>query len=108
MYMDDAVRATVQLMDADADKIKVRTSYNLAAISFTAKQLEEEVRKLIPELEVTYKPDHRQKTADSWPMSIDDSEARKDWGWKHQVDLPSLAKIMIQNLKAHPKLLEKV
>lgn len=95
MYMDDAVRATIKLMDAEPEKIKVRTSYNLAAISFTVKELVEEVKALIPKLEVTYKPDQRQKNADSWPMSIDDSQARKDWGWEHKFDLKELAKIMV-------------
>lgn len=99
MYMDDAIRATIGLMDTNAENVKVRTSYNLAAISFQAQELAEELRKYIPNLEVTYKPDHRQKIADSWPKSIDDSEARKDWGWKHQLDLPTMTKIMVENLK---------
>ena len=92
-------------MEAPNDKIKVRTSYNLAAISFTVKDLAAEVKNLIPEFQISYKPDHRQKTADSWPQSIDDSSAREDWGWKHEVDLKTLSKIMIESLKANPKLL---
>lgn len=99
MYMDDAIRATIELMDASIETIKVRTSYNLAAISFTAKQLAEEVKALIPDFEISYKPDHRQKTADSWPRSIDDSSARQDWGWAHRIDLKALTKIMIESLK---------
>ena len=98
MYMDDAVRATISLMDADPDKLTVRTSYNLAAISFSAKELEEEIKKHIP-LVATYKPDHRQKIADSWPNSIDDSTARKDWGWKHEYDLAKMTEVMLENLK---------
>jgi len=86
IYMQDAIKATLQIMQADSSQIKVRTSYNLAAISFSAKQLAYAINKHIP-LEVTYKPDHRQKIADSWPDSIDDSEARKDWGWKHEFGL---------------------
>jgi len=99
MYMDDAIRGTIQLMDAPADKLTVRTSYNLAAISFTAKELTDEVKKHIPNLSVDYRPDHRQKYADSWPRSIDDSQAREDWGWKHEYDLPKMTVEMIVKLK---------
>lgn len=99
MYMDDAVRATMEIMDKESDKIKVRTSYNLAAVSFQAQELEEEVRKHIPDLKTTYKPDHRQEIADSWPQSIDDSDARKDWGWHHEFDLPKMTEEMIRNLR---------
>jgi len=98
MYMDDAIRSIFEIMEADADKIKIRTSYNLAAISFSAKELEEEIKKHLP-LEVVYLPDERQKIADSWPKSIDDSEARKDWGWQHQFDLAKMTEAMIENLK---------
>lgn len=104
MYMDDAIRATIELMEAPQENIKVRTSYNLAAISFKASELAHEVQKLIPDFQISYKPDHRQKTADSWPRSIDDSEARKDWGWKHEVDLKTLAHIMVDSLKKEKKL----
>lgn len=107
MYMDDAVRATIELMQAPVEKIKVRTSYNIAAISFKAEELAQEVKKLVPGFEITYKPDHRQKNANSWPMSIDDSEARADWGWKHTVDLGALAKIMIEGLKNNRHLLKE-
>lgn len=98
MYMDDAIEATLKIMEADIEKIKIRTSYNLAALSFSAKELEEEIKKLIP-LEVVYQPDHRQKIADSWPKSIDDREARKDWGWEHQFDLAKMTKTMLEKLK---------
>ncbi|TDQ21930.1 NAD-dependent epimerase/dehydratase family protein [Tenacibaculum caenipelagi] len=100
MYMDDAINATIQLMQADAENIKTRTSYNLAAISFTPKEIAEEIRKYIPEFTITYNPDFRQAIADSWPQVIDDSVARKDWGWRHQFDLASMTKDIITNLQA--------
>lgn len=98
MYIDDAIRATVDLMKADLNT-KDWNSYNLAAVSFEAKELEQELKKYIPNLVVTYKPDHRQQIADSWPKSIDDSLARKDWGWKHEYGLPEMTKIMVENLR---------
>lgn len=98
MYISDAVAATVMIMGADPSKIKVRTSYNIAALSFTAKQLEEEIKKHIP-LKVEYKPDERQKIADSWPNSLDDSQAREDWGWKHNYNRSQLVEEIIKNLK---------
>lgn len=98
MYMDDGIRATVELMEADPEKLTVRNSYNLAAISFTADALAREINKHI-KVSVTYKPDHRQKIADSWPQSVDDSTARKDWGWKHEFTLPKMTREMIKNLK---------
>ncbi|MEM4359114.1 MAG: NAD-dependent epimerase/dehydratase family protein [Candidatus Bilamarchaeaceae archaeon] len=102
MYMPDAIRGTIQLMEADASKITIRTSYNLAAISFTPKEIAEEIRKHIPEFTCTYKPDFRQAIADSWPKSIDDSQARKDWGWAHEYDLAKMTKDMLEKLKAKP------
>lgn len=98
MYMDDAVKATIDLMDADPAKLTVRTSYNIAAISFSAKELAEDVNRLV-KVDVTYKPDHRQAIADSWPMSIDDSQARKDWGWSHSYDLPKMSNVMVEKLR---------
>ena len=98
MYVNDAVKATLMIMDADPDKIKIRTSYNIAALSFSAKELEEEIKKHIP-LKVEYKPDERQKIADSWPNSLDDSEARADWDWKHDYDLKQLVEEIITNLE---------
>jgi nucleoside-diphosphate-sugar epimerase len=98
MYMDDAIHATLQLMDAPKENIRIRTSYNLAAISFTAEELAQEVQKHIP-IHVTYTPDHRQKIADSWPASIDDSSAREDWQWQHEFDLPRMTKEMILKLQ---------
>jgi len=99
MYMDDAIKGTLQLMDADTKKITIRTSYNHAAISFSAKELAEEIKKHIPELKVEYVPDHRQKIADSWPKVIDDSTARKDWGWKHEFDLKKMTEVMLKELR---------
>lgn len=99
MYMDDAIRGTLMLMDADGNKLSVRTSYNLGALSFSVEELVDEVKKHIPNLEVTYSPDGRQEIADSWPNSIDDSVARTDWGWAHEFDLPKMTEVMIKNLK---------
>ena len=99
MYMPDAIRGTIELMDAPPEKLTVRTSYNLAAISFSAKELADEVARHIPGFTCTYEPDQRQKIADSWPKSIDDSAARRDWGWKHEYDLAKMSTDMIANLK---------
>lgn len=98
MYMDDAIKATINIMKADADQIKIRSSYNLAAMSFTPEEIAEEIKKHIPDFSITYKPDFRQHIADSWPASIDDSHARKDWGWNHQYDLASMTKDMLEHL----------
>jgi len=99
MYMDDAIRAAIMIMDAGKEKIKLRTSYNLAAISFSAKELEEAIRKKIRDLKAEYEPDERQKIADSWPSVMDDSEARNDWGWKHEFDLKKTTEVMLEKLK---------
>ena len=98
MYIDDAIRATVDLMKADLNT-QEWNSYNLAAVSFEARELEAELKKYIPNLAVTYKPDHRQNIADSWPKSIDDSLARRDWGWKHEYSLSEMTKIMVESLR---------
>jgi nucleoside-diphosphate-sugar epimerase len=98
MYMPDAIRATIELMEADAGKISVRTSYNIAAISFSPAEIASEIKKHIPRFAIAYKPDYRQAIADSWPQSIDDSVARKDWGWKHEYDLPRITADMLDNL----------
>jgi nucleoside-diphosphate-sugar epimerase len=99
MYMPDAIRATIELMEAPADKIGIRTSYNLSAMSFSPKEIAAEVKKHIPEFQMSYKPDYRQAIADSWPQSIDDSVARRDWGWKHEFDLQKMTADMFANLK---------
>ncbi|MEO8516227.1 MAG: L-threonine 3-dehydrogenase [Flavobacterium sp.] len=99
MYMDDAIKATVNIMQADADKIKIRSSYNLSAMSFTPKEIAEEIKKHFPDFTIDYAPDFRQKIADSWPASIDDSFARKDWGWKNDFNMDNMTVEMITQLK---------
>lgn len=98
MHMEDAIRATIEIMHAPAEQIRIRGSYNLAGISFTPKQIAEEIKKHIPDFTITYKPDFRQQIADSWPQSIDDSEARKDWAWAQKYDLAGLVDNMLKNL----------
>lgn len=99
MFMDDAIRATVSIMESDAEKIKVRSSYNLSGMSFDPEDVTESIKKHIPEFEISYEPDFRQAIADSWPQSIDDSEAQKDWGWKSKISLDEMTDIMLTNLK---------
>ncbi|MEM2146984.1 MAG: L-threonine 3-dehydrogenase [Candidatus Bathyarchaeia archaeon] len=99
MYMPDCIKAAINLMDADASRIKCRTSYNVAAISFSPAELVAEIKKHIPEFVCEYKPDFRQKIADSWPMTIDDCVAREDWGWNPEYDLASMTRDMIEKLK---------
>ena len=99
MYMDDAIAATIQIMQSPKEQIKIRSSYNLAAMSFTPTEIAEEIKKFIPEFTITYHPDFRQKIADSWPASIDDSAAREDWNWSHQFDISSMTKDMLDHLK---------
>ena len=101
MYMDDAIKATIGIMQAPAEQVKIRSSYNLAAMSFTPKQIGEEIKKHYPNFELSYEPDFRQKIADSWPASIDDTSAREDWGWKNDFDLESMTVDMFKNLKEH-------
>jgi nucleoside-diphosphate-sugar epimerase len=98
MYMDDAIDATIRIMQAPADEIKIRSSYNLAAMSFTPTEIAAEIQKHIPDFTVSYKPDFRQIIADSWPASIDDSKAREDWNWHHKFDLESMTVDMLKNL----------
>jgi len=98
MYMDDAINATINIMKAPAEQIKIRSSYNLAAMSFTPTEIAAEIKKHIPEFTISYEPDFRQKIADSWPASIDDSRAREDWGWKHEFDLESMTVDMLEHL----------
>ena len=98
MYMDDAIRATVGIMQAPKENIKIRSAYNLSAISFTPKEIASVIAQEKPGFEISYAPDFRQAIADSWPSSIDDSSAREDWGWKHDYDLESMTKVMLKNL----------
>ena len=104
MYMPDAIRATIELMEAPAEQVKIRSSYNLAGVSFTPKQIAEEVKKHIPDFKMTYNPDFRQAIADSWPSSIDDNYAQKDWGWELKYDLEKMTSDMMINLKEQYKI----
>ncbi|MFW5916264.1 MAG: NAD-dependent epimerase/dehydratase family protein, partial [Bacteroidota bacterium] len=98
MFMDDAVNATIQLMEAPKEHISICSSYNLGGISFTPKELVAEIRKYLPALEVTYKPDFRQEIAESWPRSISDEAAQKDWGWQHEYDLQKMTAVMVEKI----------
>ncbi len=98
MYMPDAIRAALELMEADAERITVRTSYNLAGVSFAVDEMAREISRHVPELEVRYEPDRRQQIADSWPQEVDDSNARSDWGWHPEYDLPAIVRDMLANL----------
>ena len=103
MYMEDAVDATIQLMQAEAKDVKVRTSYNLSGISFSPAEIAEQIKTHIPEFEISYDPDYRQDIADSWPDSIDDSAAREQWGWQHSYDLEKMVKDMLEHLSQNAK-----
>jgi nucleoside-diphosphate-sugar epimerase len=99
MFMEDAINATIQLMESPAETIKIRSAYNLGGISFTPKTISEAIQNVLPNFEIVYQPDFRQAIADSWPNSIDDSIAEKDWGWKHQFDLDAMVKVMLENVQ---------
>jgi nucleoside-diphosphate-sugar epimerase len=101
MYMDDAIKATVGIMQAPAEQIKIRSSYNLSAMSFTPREIAEEIKKHYPDFTIDYNPDFRQKIADSWPASIDDSYARADWGWQNDFTIENMTEDMFTNLKTH-------
>ncbi len=103
MYMPDALRATIEIMEADPRRLKQHRGYNLAAMSFSPSELAAEIRKHIPRFKVTYSPDSRQSIADTWPRSIDDSAARSDWGWKEEYDLPAMVAGMLAKLGRPPK-----
>ena len=98
MYMPDAIRATIELMEAPADRISVRTSYNISAMSFSPGEIAAEIRKFKPNFTISYRPEKKKKIADSWPQSIDDSKARNDWGWKPEYDLAKMTRDMFENL----------
>ncbi len=98
MYMEDAIRATIELMEANGDRLTIRSSYNLGGISFNPAEIAAEIKNIIPDFEITYKPDFRQKIAESWPSSIDDSFAQKDWDWKMKYDLKKMSEDMIKQL----------
>ncbi len=99
MYMDDAIDATIRIMQAPVEQIKIRSSYNLAAMSFSPKEIAAEIQKHIPDFTISYSPDFRQKIADSWPASVDDSEARKDWDWHHEFNLENMTEDMLEHLR---------
>lgn len=99
MFMPDAIRGTIDLMQAEASCVKIRSSYNLSGISFNPHEIANEIKKHIPDFTISYKPDFRQKIAESWPESIDDCDARNDWGWKHEYDLASMTDIMLKEIK---------
>ncbi len=103
MYMEDAIRATIEIMQADADRISIRSSYNLAGLSFTPDQLAAAIRVHIPEFRISYAPDFRQAIADSWPQVIDDSVAHRDWGWKPETNLEKMVESMWRNLREQVK-----
>lgn len=99
MYMDDAIRATIELMEAPAEKIKTRMAYNISAMSFSPEEVAEAIKKHIPNFEISYEPDFRQQIADGWPKSINDGAARNDWAWQHEYDLEKMTEAMLMNLK---------
>ncbi len=99
MYMQDALRATISLMNAESNNVTIRSSYNISSMSFSPQQLADEIKKQIPDFCITYKSDIRQQYADSWPKSIDDNVARKDWGWKPEFNLSTMTKDMLQNIQ---------
>jgi nucleoside-diphosphate-sugar epimerase len=101
MYMDDAINATLELMDAPAEKVKVRSSYNISAMSFCPQEIASEIRQHIPGFKISYAPDFRQGIADSWPRSIDDSRARQEWGWSHRFGLKEMVAEILTKLPAH-------
>jgi nucleoside-diphosphate-sugar epimerase len=100
MYMDDAVKATLDLMQAPPEKVQIRSSYNISAMSFCPEDVAAEIKKHIPEFTITYNPDFRQSIADSWPKSIDDSAARQQWGWQHKFGLKEMTSDILKNLPA--------
>ncbi|WP_407557079.1 NAD-dependent epimerase/dehydratase family protein [Winogradskyella sp. 4-2091] len=99
MFMDDAIKATTEIMAAPSENLTIRSSYNLSAISFTPKEIADSIKAEMPEFKMSYKPDFRQAIADSWPSSIDDSVARKDWNWSHDFDLKTMTSEMLKQLK---------
>jgi nucleoside-diphosphate-sugar epimerase len=99
MFMDDAIRATIQLMDAPADRLRIRSAYNLGGISFTPEEIASSIKYHLPSFEISYEPDFRQAIADSWPNSIDDSYAQADWDWKLGFDLERMTEVMLKNIQ---------
>jgi nucleoside-diphosphate-sugar epimerase len=108
MYMPDAIAAILQLMAADEAGIKIRTSYNLTAVSFSAAELVAEIQQHLPDFTCEYAPDFRQAIADSWPSTIDDSSARNDWGWQHKYDLQAIVRDMLSQIKSQKSKVKKI
>jgi len=100
IYMPDAIRATIELMETPADRIRIRSAYNVAGLSFSPRELTQAIRQYVPEFDISYQPDHRQAIADSWPHSLDDTCARADWGWHAGIGLQQLVEDMLANIKA--------
>jgi nucleoside-diphosphate-sugar epimerase len=98
MFMEDAINATISLMDTNSKNVKIRSSYNVSGISFSPKEIAESIKKIIPNFTINYDIDFRQEIADSWPKSIDDSKANDDWGWENEFDLQKMTKVMLENL----------
>lgn len=98
MFMEDAIRATLDLMEAPIENIKIRSSYNLSGCNFTPEEVSDEIKTHIPDFKIVYEPDYRQAIADSWPSSIDDTEARVDWGWAEKYNLKDLVEVMLENV----------
>jgi len=103
MFMEDAIRATLEIMEAPKEQISIHTSYNLAGISFTPEELSNAIQHVLPAFKIEYKPDFRQAIADSWPNSIDDSYARNDWGWKPQFNLNEMVEVMLEKVEVSVK-----
>ncbi|MFN4947029.1 MAG: NAD-dependent epimerase/dehydratase family protein [Chryseotalea sp.] len=101
MYMDDAVKATLVIMEAPAEKVKIRSSYNVSAMSFSPAEIAKSIQKHIPEFTISYQPDFRQSIADSWPQSLDDMRARQDWGWQPAFDLDKMTAEILKHLPAY-------
>jgi nucleoside-diphosphate-sugar epimerase len=100
MYMADAIKATLKIMESDSDKIKIRSSYNISGCSFNPKELANEIKSYIPDFKISYNSDYRQEIADSWPDSLEDSLAKEHWGWQAEYNMPKLVEEMIKNLNA--------
>ena len=100
MYMADAIKATLKIMESDSDKIKIRSSYNISGCSFNPEELANEIKSYIPDFKISYNSDYRQEIADSWPNSLEDSLAKEHWGWQAEYDMPKLVEEMIKNLNA--------
>jgi len=100
IYMPDAIRATIELMDAPAERVRIRSAYNVAGLSFNPRQLAQKIKQYLPQFDISYQPDSRQTIADSWPHSLDDTHARADWGWRAGIGLEQLVLDMLANIKA--------